>query len=321
MIPDVDYFLPAGYQSRPDPEYFHDEGLNAVWQPDVYPDAASLARRLGAKTIVDVGCGAAEKLAALHPEFELIGIDYGPNIALCQATYPFGKWIERDFDSASDLGYDASAGSVIVCADVLEHLVHPERLLTMIRAARERGAAALVFSTPDRTLIEDADHLGPPTNPAHVREWSLAELGELLHAFDLPAYLGHTRSNDVMPFLRTSFAVVPGTDASNEATVADWFEDRAKWERLAVEQDALIADLQRWNTELTTAKEWLAEELDQLHGADDPRKVIAVLTEQRNLARIDADEARKKLSEIVTSRSWRILTALRGLRRPRGERS
>jgi 2-polyprenyl-3-methyl-5-hydroxy-6-metoxy-1,4-benzoquinol methylase len=75
------YFLPSGYESRLEPEYFVDEELNAVWQPDLYPEAATVARRLGSRRIIDVGCGTAEKLARLHPEFEVVGIDFGSNIA------------------------------------------------------------------------------------------------------------------------------------------------------------------------------------------------------------------------------------------------
>jgi hypothetical protein len=116
------YFLPRGYTSRTTPEYFVDENLNAVWQPDVYPEAAALARRLGAETIVDVGCGTAGKLVALHPEFQVVGIDYGTNIQLCRARYDFGRWIEADFDRDPTLGYDDLSGAVLVCADVIERV-------------------------------------------------------------------------------------------------------------------------------------------------------------------------------------------------------
>jgi hypothetical protein len=47
---------------------------------------------------------------------------------------------------------------------------------------------------------------------------------------------------------------------------------------------------------------------------------VVTLTQERNLARVDAEEVRMQLSEVVDSRSWRIVTALRRLwRRPDGQ--
>ena len=38
----------------------------------------------------------------------------------------------------------------------------------------------LLLSTPDRELLEKTDPNGPPSNPKHVREWSLGEMDLLL---------------------------------------------------------------------------------------------------------------------------------------------
>jgi glycosyltransferase involved in cell wall biosynthesis/SAM-dependent methyltransferase len=254
------YFLPSGYESRLEPEYFVDEELNAVWQPDLYPEAATVARRLGSRRIIDVGCGTAEKLARLHPEFEVVGIDFGSNIAACRERYDFGTWIDRDLDSSDDFGYDDVAGSTIVCGDVIEHLVRPERLLRMLRSALDRGAAAVFLSTPDRELTNEPGDLGPPPNPAHVREWAHGELERLLAYEGLHGYFGLTRSNDVMPYMRTIIAAIPGNTSRSEEVVRDWFEERRNWERLAVEQDRLIDQLERWTRQLAAAKDWAEEQ-------------------------------------------------------------
>src|SRR5262249_59961993 len=95
------FFIKPGYESRAAAAYFEDslavcDGL--IHQPDVYPFAAYLARRLGLRHVVDVGCGRAGKLASLHPELEIVGIDVGPNIAWARANHPFGRFIEHDLE-------------------------------------------------------------------------------------------------------------------------------------------------------------------------------------------------------------------------------
>jgi len=254
------YFLPAGYEARLEPEYFVDEDLNAVWQPDLYLEAAAVARRLGSRRIVDVGCGTAAKLAELHPEFEIVGIDFGSNIAACRERYDFGTWIESDLDASEELGYDDVAGAVLVCGDVIEHLVHPERMLRMVRHALDQGAVALFLSTPERVLTSEPSDVGPPLNKAHVREWTLAELEQFLASERLVGYFGLTRSNDVMPYMRTSIAAIPGDSPESKEVIDEWFDGRRKWQDLAVEQDKLIGELEGWTREVTAARDWAEEQ-------------------------------------------------------------
>lgn len=256
------YYLPESYESRLEPKYFVDDGLDAVWQPDVYPEAATLARRLGATRIVDVGCGTAAKLVALHPEFAIVGIDYGPNIAACRERYDVGEWIEVDLDSSETLGVESFEGSFLVCADVIEHLVHPERLLRQLRAALDAGAQGLLLSTPERDLNECPGHLGPPSNETHVREWTRDELQLFLASHGLHAHLGLTRSNDVMPYVRTILAAVPGSSPEDAAVMRDWFDERLKWQQLAVEQDRRIAELESWTVELQEARDYAAAQAE-----------------------------------------------------------
>lgn len=254
------YFLPSGYESRLEPEYFVDEDLNAVWQPDLYPEVATVAQRLGSRRIVDVGCGTAAKLVQLHPEFDVVGIDFGSNIAACRERYDFGTWIETDLDASQDLGYEDVPGAVLVCGDVIEHLVHPERLLRMLRGALDRGAAAAFVSTPERELSNEPAHLGPPSSTMHVREWALEELEQFLASEGLEGYFGLTRSNDVMPYMRTIIAAIPGDDASSRDVVRYWFDERRKWQQLAEMQDKQIEELERWTRELAAAKDWAEEQ-------------------------------------------------------------
>src|SRR4051812_7407972 len=116
------YGLDARYEARLEPNYFVDAELDAVWQPDVYPEAAAIARAVGAGTIVDFGCGTAAKLVDLASEFAIVGIDYGENIRYCRDHYDIGEWIEADFDADDPVSVEGLDAAVVVCADVIEHL-------------------------------------------------------------------------------------------------------------------------------------------------------------------------------------------------------
>jgi len=292
----MDYGLPEGYQSRLDPEYFVDQDYDGVWQPDVYPEAAALARRLSARRIVDVGCGTAEKLVALHPDFEIVGIDYGSNIAACRARYDIGTWLEIDLDRTASLGIEDFSDSLLICADVIEHLVHPERLLRLLSDALDRGALAVVLSTPDRELSNDERSLGPPKNPAHVREWTSRELERFFATFGLVGHFGRTRTNDVLPALRTILAILPGRSPEQRAVVADWFEDRRRWQRVPEEQDRSFAKYEAWVRELEEYNGWLTRERD-------------VWEKRAHEAESRARELEAKLSVTSTLRGhvWRFL--------------
>lgn len=196
------FFLKSGYVARPNPDYFTDELEGSTWQPDVYPFAADYAVKVGSKQIIDIGCGRALKLAKLHeqhPDWEFIGIDYGANVAWCRANQRFGTWIEADLDSGKTLqaGNFTVKNSILICSDVIEHLVNPVPLLRLIRKLLRQGATAVIFSTPERDLTRGKGDNGPPYNSCHVREWNSEEFRALLEwaGFKL-IHLGLTRSND-----------------------------------------------------------------------------------------------------------------------------
>jgi hypothetical protein len=215
------FFVPPSYVERRTPSYFEDIS-NRTWQPHVYALAAAVARRVGATHIVDVGCGRAAKLAALRGEFSVVGIDYGPNLEYCRAHYPDGTWLEADLERTATCPLDARliGQSVIVCSDVIEHLVDPTALLTML-AGTGAHAPAILLSTPERVRTWGPTHLGPPPNEAHVREWSLDELCTLTvhHGFVL-AFAGVTVSDDLTWALNTSLLVASRQDATPEQRTA-----------------------------------------------------------------------------------------------------
>jgi SAM-dependent methyltransferase len=190
----------AGYTHRPDPGYFADTEQTlgqTVWQPDVYAHVAEVAAALGATQLIDFGCGTGGKLARLAKRFEIVGIDYGPNIEWCRQSYHFGTWIEHDFDAPDVVGVDAARG-IVICADVIEHVRHPDVLAAKLRAALDQGALAVLISTPEREVTWGLWHDGPPPNVAHVREWTVRELTAFLRRQGFHhGSAGLTRNNTV----------------------------------------------------------------------------------------------------------------------------
>ncbi len=193
------FFLPDGYVSRPKPDYFDDSANLAstvVHQPDVYAFADWLLRVAGRDTALDIGCGSGRKLLALSAK-RRIGLDYEANIRTCRAQAPGETWIELDLEHG---GLPHVPGlepekTVVICSDVIEHLIDPSKLLGLLAQLYAMGAIVLV-STPARTRARGEAHTGPPGNAAHVREWDLAELERLLEAHGLPpAFGGYTLNN------------------------------------------------------------------------------------------------------------------------------
>jgi hypothetical protein len=206
------FFLKHGYTARLDPEYFMDELEGITWQPDVYPLAAKFAAERGCRKVVDIGCGRALKLELLrrqYPHWEFVGIDYGANVSWCREHHGFGTWIEADLeDGVLHTESLSLEKSILICSDVIEHLVNPVPFLRLIRSLLHKGATAVVFSTPERDLTRGEGDNGPPENPCHVREWNCEEFKGLLEwaGFEL-IHLGLTRSNDAEPDEKTILAI------------------------------------------------------------------------------------------------------------------
>ena len=221
-----DYHLKPGYIARDAPEYLvdlRDEREGVVANPDVYPHAAQLAARLGARRIIDLGAGGGAKLAALTARFEVLGIDYGPNLELARRRFPHRAWREHDLDEPGPLPLaDAELeDAVVVCAGVLGQLRHPEFLLDNLRRILD-SVQAIVIATPDRDLTHGPGSCGPPTDPCHAREWNTRELATLLEAWGFEhGELGLTRTDDARAALTTILAVLyPDPDRAELAHAA-----------------------------------------------------------------------------------------------------
>jgi SAM-dependent methyltransferase len=201
LIISNDYFIKNGYNHRQSCTYFEDSlaiTKGIVHQPDVYTLAEHLGRKFGCTHILDFGCGKGQKLIKLYPEFQLAGVDFGRNIDYCIKHYPFGQWFALDLELPNKdiLPQEIMEKTLVVCSDVIEHLSNPTGLLQTLKYCLEH-APLIILSTPERDLVRGLSDMGPPTNPAHVREWNRKEFSNLLEAasFDV-AFVGLTYNND-----------------------------------------------------------------------------------------------------------------------------
>lgn len=131
------YKIKSTYVERESPGYFEDIPDGLVYHPDVYVLAGILAQLVGARYLVDVGCGSAQKLidTSQHYSLKPIGIDYGANLIHCRSTYPECEWVQADFENPSRnlLGKEVLERSVIICSDLIEHLRDPTSLVSLLQ--------------------------------------------------------------------------------------------------------------------------------------------------------------------------------------------
>ena len=89
-----------------------------------------------------------------------------------------------------------------------------------------------------------------------------------------------------MPYMRTILVVVSGHTSAAEAAVAQWWGQRAKWERLAVEQDRLIASQAEWIKELDAARTWFREQSERWQRQAESTPGRAILSRIKDVASI-----------------------------------
>ena len=185
-------FLPSGY--RENTPVSSETGGQLFWaeppsqfdlgkQRPVYRLARKLAAELQPTVIADIGCGTGYKLVHQLGDSapRVVGIDQGSAIEHARQEFPDREWLQLDLEDDEQAWQEiaALAPDLVLCVDVIEHVVSPIALLTHIRDVLT-PSSRLVLSTPDRSRIDGAAPLGPPGNPRHVREWTEAEMHQLL---------------------------------------------------------------------------------------------------------------------------------------------
>jgi hypothetical protein len=161
------YYLPASYTPREAESYFNDTTSTDEFQREVYQLARRFADRDGLKTVCDIGCGSAYKLVRDFDGLKTIGVEVPETVAWLERRYPRHTWLVEDLRRPSSVRAD-----MVIASDIIEHLADPDLLLSYIASMEPR---LIVLSTPDRHLLLDGCHNGPPLNPRHIREWGFLE--------------------------------------------------------------------------------------------------------------------------------------------------
>lgn len=165
----------ATYDGSENPAYWNPERLEsaASFQYDIYVLAARLASARAARAVLDVGSGPPMKLNALFQNggLEIHLVDQ-PNTALQAARLlPHAKFTAANLETVEiDL---VTRFDIIICADVIEHLINPDFCLSFIRQHLAPNGLLLI-STPERDILRGKDCTSCP-HPMHVREWNAGE--------------------------------------------------------------------------------------------------------------------------------------------------
>lgn len=169
------YSIKKGYHHRGNIDYDDDRSFTDEYQREVYQLAKYYLEENNYKTVMDVGCGSAFKLMKYFGNKDTTGMDVSPTYEYLSEKYPDRKWIHASKTDEVPLESD-----IVICADVIEHVLEPDKLLVMINKIKFKY---LFLSTPERDMLWGIQHYGPPVNPAHVREWNYREFREFVSKY------------------------------------------------------------------------------------------------------------------------------------------
>ena len=136
-------------------EYYGADRLSFYDNVSAYLQGAGLA--FDGKRILDVGCGVGFLLAALktwtRPE-SMSGCDFSEAaITASRKRFPGHKFFVQDIYQAIPGSYD-----IVLCTEVLEHLLHPDRgIQNLYRAVRPGGW--LVVTVPNGRVDNIIEHI------------------------------------------------------------------------------------------------------------------------------------------------------------------
>ena len=206
--------IKSNYQSSNQVAYFEDVANGITYQPDVYSFAKYCVERGGISRVIDVGAGNGIKLQEFAAHAEVVAIDTGTNLERIRMCGVISRIFDVDLEfGLPDEVLNLCDNAMVICSDVIEHLMNPIPLLKSLNAMNQRAAFVLI-STPDRVRIRGIGDFGPPPDQAHKREWSIDEFDSLLRRIGFADYfIGYTINADITLW-KSTIMVIGGTWAT-----------------------------------------------------------------------------------------------------------
>jgi 2-polyprenyl-3-methyl-5-hydroxy-6-metoxy-1,4-benzoquinol methylase len=176
-------------------------------------------RQLGARRILDVGCGNGALCGVLVKNgFEATGCEpTEKGVALAREAFPQIRFLRAGIDD-DELAAVGGDFDVVIATEVIEHLYLPGALPRFARRVLRPGGH-LILSTPYHGYLKNLvisvlgkwdSHFGPLWDGGHVKFWSRRTLSQLLGAagFTVTDFMGVGR----FPYLWKSMIMVARKD-------------------------------------------------------------------------------------------------------------
>lgn len=183
----MDDYNILNYKANNAPGHHNDVGWKDEGQREVYLFCRDFMKKNNLQSVIDVGCGSAYKLTTILSEFNTLGIETEPCYTYLQNTYPGFKWLlSGEVEKSFKLYEEMNDSDVIICSDVIEHIVNPDILIEYLISLKSKY---YIISTPCRDILCNHPKFsndyknswtGPPVNTCHVREWTMEEFKQYI---------------------------------------------------------------------------------------------------------------------------------------------
>ena len=153
----------------------------AAFQYYVYLICKKLIQSRGYEKMLDIGCGPPVKVKEMFSPFdmEITLVDYPGVKHLADKYLPEAEFIGANLETI-DLILSEKY-NLIICADVIEHLINPGNCMQFIRNHLKPDGIA-VFSTPERDFLRGTDSNHCP-HKEHIREWNGCEFAKYIKSY------------------------------------------------------------------------------------------------------------------------------------------